>query len=1025
MKSFETNTVTAEPQLLTTEKKGFTARFTSLFKNIPYSYLLYCFLIPFVLMYLIYLAMEIHPFGDGSVLVLDLNGQYVSFYEMLHDALRGNTSLIYSFERALGGEFMGIYAYYIASPFSYIVALFPKKYILEALLTIFLLKSGLCGLTMGWYLHKNTKAECRNKISIVLFSVLYAMSAYCVVQQNNSMWIDAVIWLPVLTYAIEQLIKNGRFKLFVLILALTLCSNYYIGYMVCIYVAAYFFYYYLAFNGKGNGEHAPNNPHGERNHFTKSLFRVVLYSLLAIGISALIVFTAYHSLKFGKTDFSNPNWSVTAKFEFMEFFTKFLPGSYDTVRPEGLPFVYCGLLTVILLPIYFLSKKFTQRERIASAIFILFFVLSFVISVLDLIWHGFQKPNWLNYRYSFMLCFFLVVLAYKAFGEIRKIDVRTILLVCSALVGFVIVAQTMTFDSYTERVDGAASFGQKLLTFETIFLSLLCILAYLIILGVVRRAKQRESICLILAIVCCLEVYCSGLVCDLEFGKDVIYTSYSKYTDYMDELRPVVNAVQKADPSFYRMEKTSMRKTNDSMALNMNSLCCSTSTLNKETIDFMRYMGYASKSNWSKYLGGTPVNDSLLGIKYLLSKTDVSDLYEIHPIDLEEENAYTVYHNPYALPLAFGVSDNVNGIDVSSSENFYKYYESPLGFMNNVVSSMLGEDSLIELYKSIEAEPLSKTNCTVSSVSDYVKYAPTNPEEDCSVTFEINAPTNQGSTIEMYFFIPADQYTREVDLLVSAPSLEKSTKLEFGGNETNRIVTLGTFTAGEKITVKVTLDNNSNNLYVKKGAPIFYYLDETAFKTAFTRLLENPQYIIDENCPNDHLTGKITTTESAQTIFTTIPYDEGWTVLVDGERVPYEKSLNALISFEISDAGEHTLEFVYRPDALVLGITVSVASIAIFVLVCIFEKKIRAFLWKGKGKTIDADNCAAIDEADASLWDFSFYSYDPADQEDTYKDTQSEPVPTESDEPLADGAEDTADSTDDSDKEENERKPKG
>lgn len=1019
MKPFETNTVITDPKLLQPEKKGFAMRLSSLFQNSPYSYLLYCFLIPFVLMYLIYLAMGVHPFGDGSVLVLDLNGQYVSFYEMLHDALRGNTSLIYSFERALGGEFMGIYAYYIASPFSYIVALFPKKYILEALLSIFLLKSGLCGLTMGWYLHKNTKAECRNKISIVLFSVLYAMSAYCVVQQNNSMWIDAVIWLPVLTYAIEQLIKNGRFKLFVPILALTLCSNYYIGYMVCIYVAAYFFYYYLAFNGKANSEYALNNPHGERNHFTKSLFRVVLYSLLAIGISALIVFTAYYSLKFGKTDFSNPNWSVTAKFEFMEFFTKFLPGSYDTVRPEGLPFVYCGLLTVILLPIYFLSKKFTQRERIASAIFILFFILSFVISVLDLIWHGFQKPNWLNYRYSFMLCFFLIVLAYKAFGEIRKIDIRTILLICSALVGFVIVAQTMTFDSYTERVDGTATFGQKLLTFETIFLSLLCILAYLIILGVARRSKQRESICLILAIVCCLEVYCSGLVCDLEFGKDVIYTSYSKYTDYMDELRPVVNAVQKADPSFYRMEKTSMRKTNDSMALNMNSLCCSTSTLNKETIDFMRYMGYASKSNWSKYLGGTPVNDSLLGIKYLLSKTEVTDLYEIYPVDLEEENAYTVYHNPYALPLAFGVSDNVNGIDVTNSENFYKYYESPIGFMNNVISSMLGEDSLIELYKSIEAEPSNKTNCAVSSVSDYVKYAPMNPEEDCSVTFEINAPLDQGATVEMYFFIPADQYTREVDLLVSAPSLEKPTKLEFGGNETNRIVTLGTFTAGEKITVKVTLDNSSNNLYVKKGAPIFYYLDEAAFTTAFTRLLENPQYIIDENCPNDHLTGKITTTASAQTIFTTIPYDKGWTVLVDGERVPYEKSLNALISFEISGAGEHTLEFVYRPDALVLGITVSVASIAIFVLVCIFEKKIRAFFWKGKGKTIDADNCAAIDETDASLWDFSFYSYDPVDHGNTPEEVQSESVPTESEEPLEDGAEETADCTDDSEKEEN------
>ena len=91
------------------------------------SYLVFCFIIPVLLMYLIYLAMEIHPFGDGSVLVLDLNGQYVYFFEALRNAIFGEGSLLYSFYRALGGEFIGMYAYYLASPLSYLVALFRKK----------------------------------------------------------------------------------------------------------------------------------------------------------------------------------------------------------------------------------------------------------------------------------------------------------------------------------------------------------------------------------------------------------------------------------------------------------------------------------------------------------------------------------------------------------------------------------------------------------------------------------------------------------------------------------------------------------------------------------------------------------------------------------------------------------------------------------------------------------------------------------------------------------------------------------
>ena len=48
-------------------------------------YLLLCMAIPALLVYLIYLAREIHPFGDGCVMVLDLNGQYVWFFEALRN----------------------------------------------------------------------------------------------------------------------------------------------------------------------------------------------------------------------------------------------------------------------------------------------------------------------------------------------------------------------------------------------------------------------------------------------------------------------------------------------------------------------------------------------------------------------------------------------------------------------------------------------------------------------------------------------------------------------------------------------------------------------------------------------------------------------------------------------------------------------------------------------------------------------------------------------------------------------------
>ena len=109
-----------------------------------YGYLGYSFLIPATIMLAIYLALGHKPLGDLSVLTLDLNAQYVYFYEALREFVCGDASLLYSFSRSLGGEFMGIYAYYVASPLSYLVVLFPKSMMLFALLAIIVIKIGLC-----------------------------------------------------------------------------------------------------------------------------------------------------------------------------------------------------------------------------------------------------------------------------------------------------------------------------------------------------------------------------------------------------------------------------------------------------------------------------------------------------------------------------------------------------------------------------------------------------------------------------------------------------------------------------------------------------------------------------------------------------------------------------------------------------------------------------------------------------------------------------------------------------------------
>ena len=926
-------------------------RFIRKIRQKPTSYLIYAFIIPVVLNYIIYLAMEIHPFGNGSVLVLDLNGQYVYFYEALRNAVYGQMSMIYSFCRALGGEFMGIYAYYVASPFSYLVALFPQERILDALLIIFLMKTGIAGFNFGFYLHRTSKKI--NKLSIITFSILYSLTTYAVIHQHNSMWIDAMMWLPLLTLSIEELIKNFKYKRFVILLALTMMSNFYIGYMVCIYVAAYFFYYYFSRNEKWL-----NNPHKEPHHFRRSFLRIAGASALGIGISMVVVATAYYSLQFGKNTFSTPNFTPSLRFDFMDFLTKFLPGSYDTVRPEGLPFVYCGVITLLLLPVYFLSKKFSSREKALSAAFIMFFVMSFFISTFDLIWHGFQKPNWLNYRYSFMLCFFLIVLAYRGYEEIQHAKTGTIVTTGSLWLLFICVAQKFEFHSYVERIDGTIQFDQPLKDIETVWFSAICFIAFMIILCMAIKSRSKQTISLIVCIFVCLEVFCNGICSCVEFGDDVIYSSYSSYNDFISAIRPVTDELLEEDTGFYRFEKNANRKYCDNMALRIRGLTNSTSTLNRSTITFLHQLGYASKSHWSKYLGGTPVNDSLLGIKYVLANEKNSQtLYYENAggsVTTYGNTEYTYYRNPYALSIAYGVSDALLDFDLSDGYN-------PFVRLNGLYGAILGDDEAPEIFKAISfgSDGIETTNCDVSTIAGHYKYAPQSSSTDCIVSYTITVAEDG----EIFFYLPSE-YPREVSIRVNGKKPGDSDT--FYGGESDRIVSLGTFEKGD--TVKLSMTLKGDVLYVKQNVDMFYYIDMDVFEGAISRIAET-QMTVSDGWTDSYLPGTLTTTKDSQLIMTTLAYDSGWKVTVDGKRVDTVEALDGVVAFTVDTAGEHEIVMKYRPTALTLGLTITVLSIILFALIMIFEKQLKAVLARvcADGNTDSSETNEGADDSDPEV----------------------------------------------------------
>ncbi len=855
-------------------------------------YLFLCFFLPAFLLWAIYALMRVWPFGENSVLVLDLNAQYVYYFAEFREKILEGGSLLYSWSRALGGEFMGMFAYYLASPFSAIVALFPLAAITEALLVIMLLKAGLCGLTMGIYL-TNTRPSARRET--VVFSILYALSSYAVVQCHNTMWIDALIYLPLIALGIEKLITERKYILYTVSLALAIMCNYYIGYMLCIFSFLYFFY---AFFSREEGYE--RDIYLEKHHLIKSLLRMALFSAIALGIAMIIIYPAYYSLTFGKTEFSNPKFAFTQNFDFLDMFAKTLPAAYDTVRPAGLPFLYCGVLTILMLPAYFVTKTVSRREKISSLILLAILTMCMNTQAIDIFWHGMQKPNWLNYRYSFIFCFLIIIFAFKAFDGIDSFKFKTIG-TSAAIIGILtIVLQKFDYEYIGD--------------IKTIWFTIGCLIVYSIFLYLAKSRYLRSSAIIMLTLVVSAEVMLSGYLSLAALDDDVVYSSRTGFINFLNRFEPAVAEIKENDDApFYRIEKEFHRKTNDPMALDINGISSSTSTLNASVVKLMNKFGYASKSHWSKYLGGTPVADSLFGIKYIMYG-ELPDKLLYEQISADDDSLVYTYLNPYALSLGFASGKSIQNVDIDS-------YQSPFTFMNDAVSYMAGKD--YAPYKELEVVSSDEVNLDSTYTSGHIKYTPINSGKNAYIEFTVSVPANQ----EIYCYFPSD-YNRECDIKLNSRKIGT-----VFANETDRIISLGYFEEEQEI--YVTLELQKENLYLMSSTPYFFTLDGDVFKEAMADLAKNQ---LDVTVFEDtRVCGNITISPEKPILYTTIPYDEGWILTVDGQKVTTQKTFNSLLSAELTP-GEHEITLVYRPACVTVGGIVSVASVFVFALYVTADK---------------------------------------------------------------------------------------
>ncbi len=522
------------------------------------------FFIPFFIMALVFWGMEIAPFGERSILIMDMSEQYVSFIAELRNIITGNSSVFFSWSKSYGCNFVGVFAYYIASPLSFFALLFSDENLPVAIMWLTCLKIGLSGLALSVFF-KYAFQKCG--VMTVLLSVCYALMSYTSVYTISIMWLDALIWLPLILLGIEKLLKGKLPWLLTMSVTFMFISQYYISYMVGIFSVLYFLLRYF----------------GEKRDYLKEL-KAFLYFLVSVllsaGLSAWLLLPAGMDLFAGKL----ANSAVTADtgwyFSPMELLHKLLPGQYDGITyisNGSLPSVFCGMTVLVFSAVYFFIPWIKIRERVISLALLIFFAVSFCSKQLDFIWHVFQYPNWFPYRYAFLFSFFLVFLAFRA---MYAVPFRRIL---------------------KERIKNVR------------------------ILKWVNRAAIP-----VLAVLLCYQTYemfgnSKTMIEGLD--KDFKYETLEAYQGFYSEIEPLIKPLKNSD-EFFRMEKTFERKKNDTMTFGYKGVMHYSSTYNDRINRFTKQLGFAQAWFWSSYFGNTMLTDMLFNMKYMLSRNELSSYYE-------------------------------------------------------------------------------------------------------------------------------------------------------------------------------------------------------------------------------------------------------------------------------------------------------------------------------------------------------------------------------------------------------------
>ncbi len=565
----------------------------------------------------------VHPFGSCQILVTDFWHQYYPFLHLLQEKLKNGESLLYTWQSGLGSSFLPIFAYYAASPLNFITLLFPESMLREVTTLIVLIKIGTAGGFFSIFLRGTFH---RHDISLSLFGSMYALSFYILGYYWNIIWLDTIALLPLVLLGLVYLIRDGKYRLYVIALFLSIFSNFYIGWCTCLFVIIAFLCLLILYTKP-------------RQIFRKTA-KMAISSLLGVCLAGIILIPTLFALQSTYSINSTFPQNISFYHSWRELLSTLISFHVPTTT-DGYPNLTCGLFALLLLGIFLRTPKIRIREKILAIIILSFLVISCNCNILDYLWHGFHFPNMLPARFSYLFAFTLLTIGYRAFSFIITRRVRYWDILVMSLIAIGLFALCIGIQSN-----------------QSIWYSLVVMFLYILLLFLYIWRRWRKWIYyLLLSLVMLFELGENTYLAITTVGT----SDYESYPLAENSVSLLLNDIDnQEDALFYRTEMASPYTLNDPALYNYNGLSQFSSMANSNVTTWMRTLGLSASEAGNRYTynGSTPITNIFCGIDYVISRN--GELYDTFQWEsIAQESNSIAYHNSYMPSIGFCTKDTL------------------------------------------------------------------------------------------------------------------------------------------------------------------------------------------------------------------------------------------------------------------------------------------------------------------------------------------------------------------------------